>query len=399
METKVSYLIVLTLVFVVAFLGCGAGEQPERDEPSGEEEVIEPEGDIAETLDAGSGNTPGEAMPISAGENDGILEPGEEDDWYTFEAGSGEIISFSFAPGNDAEGINVEVLDPDMDCMWIEWNVPPPVTKSFSFITSSEIEDSFYIHMFQGEPGTYSFELTSEMQDDAGLGIDAGGRAPEAENVDPGNVVSGLIGDYDEEDWYSFEVKNGEILHIAFTPGNDAEGINIELLDPDHENLWIEWNVAPGVTKTRTVMMNCSSGGTYYAHVFLGETGEYSFEITCINQDDAGMVSDAGDRAVYAFDIPFGETVSGALGDYDEDDWFSFEIAEGESFELSFVPGHDTGSLNIEVCDPEQNSLWIEWDVQAGVTATFNLPEGAEAGVYYAHVFQGEAGDYMLEVH
>ena len=79
--------------------------------------------------------------------------------------------------------------------------------------------------------------------------------------------------------------------------------------------------------------MNTSSGGAYSALVSRG-LGSYSLEISLQCQDDAGSGGDAGDKPLEALQIEPGQTFSGEIGDYDQEDWYQFEVADGETIVL-----------------------------------------------------------------
>ena len=381
-------------------MACGEGEPEEQDEITREiEGEIEEQGESAETpaeVPEGEGDTAADAIVLGEGFTEGVLEQEEMDDWYVFSVNGGETFNLSFTPSNEAEGINVRILDGELDDMWTEWDVKPPVCKEFSWMTPAEFSGDYYVYVFQGNPGGYTLELSKVMQNDGISGADAGGRAPDALEITSGETVGGIIGDLDESDWYSFEVPSGSILEISFTPGYDSEGVNIRFLDTEIDDIWTEWDVYAGVTITRSMIMNSSSGGIYYINVFRGYQGTYSLTVTAVPQDDALSGDDAGDRAVHAVALETGQTISGIIGDYDIEDWYSIEVDEGQNLIFLVTPGEDGDDLDVTLCDPGQDGIHTEWDVAPGVTCELGLPDDAVAGTYYLRVFSGGTVSYLV---
>lgn len=400
MKNILLALLIICGMAALLVMACGKGEPEEQSEITGDTAgEIEEEGESAETpaeTPEGVNNTAADAIVLNEGVTEGVLDQEETDDWYVFSVIGGETFNVSFTPSNEAECINVEILDGELDEIWIEWDVKPPVCKEFSYMTPAEFSGDYYVHVFQGSPGGYTLELSKVMQNDGISGADAGGRAPDALLITLGETTGGIIGDLDESDWYSFEVPSGSILEISFTPGYDSEGANVEFLDTEVDEIWTEWEVSAGVTITRSMIMNSSSGGVYYISIFKGGIGTYSLAVTAVSQDDAGSGDDAGDRAVYAVTLDKGQPVSGIIGDYDEEDWYSVEVDEGENLTFLVTPDGDGAGLNVGLFDPDQDEIRIEWEVAPGATCEISLPDDAVAGTYYLEVFGGGNGSYTL---
>lgn len=234
------------------------------------------------------------------------------------------------------------------------------------------------------------------MQNDAGSGIDSGNSAVHAIEIAADESIEGEVGDLDESDWYMFEIPQGDIFTLTFAPGDNSEAIDIDLFDSELDNYWYNSNVQPGVTATKTVIMSSSSGDNYYAEVSDGK-GDYTLEINLTSQNDAGIGTDAGDRAVDAVPIELGNTYTGLLGDYDEQDWFSVEVAEGQSVGFAVTPGDDGETLDVDIYDAEQDNLGYESNVASGVTCEISLPDDAAAGTYYLELSDAQ-GSYSFVI-
>lgn len=398
MNKSIKIAILFMGIAAFSLLGCGNGEPAEETEPVEETETVDQEESTEGTPDeeAGGANSAVEAIAIDAGTTEGELEAEEEQDWYVFSVEGGETFELTFAPGDEAQAISFDVLNGELDCIWYESNVKPPVTQTYSYMTPAEAGGEYYVEVSQGQPGSYSLELSKQMQNDAGSGIDAGNSAVHAIEIATDAAVEGKIGDLDENDWYVFEIPQSSIFILTFTPGDNSEAIDIDLFDSELDCFWYESNVQPGVTVNRTVIMSSSSGGTYYAEVS-DNKGDYTLEISLSSQNDAGIGTDAGDRAVDAVPVELGSTYTGLLGDYDEQDWFSVEVSEDQSVGFTVIPGNDCETLDVDTYSPEQDNLNYESNVAAGVTCEISLPENSPAGTYYLELSDGQ-GSYSFVI-
>lgn len=400
MNNAIKKVILFFGIAVFSLLGCGGGEPAEQTETVEETETeTVDQGESTEVTPAaetGGANSAVDAIAIDVGTITGELETEENEDWYVFSVEGGETFELTFAPGDEAEAISFDVLNGELDCIWYESNVRPPVTQTFSYTTSAEVGGEYYVEVSQGQPGSYSIELSKQMQNDASSGIDAGNSAVHAIEIATDVSVEGQVGDLDESDWYVFEIPQGDIFTLTFTPGDNTESIDIDLLDSNLDCYWYESNVHPGVTANKTVIMSSSSGGTYYAEVSDGK-GNYNLEVSLSSQNDAGIETDAGDRAVDAVPVELGNTYTGLLGDYDEQDWFSVEVAEGQIVGFIVTPGDDVGSLDVDIYSPEQENLDYESNVASGVTCEMSLPDDAAAGTYYLELSDGQ-GSYSFVI-
>jgi hypothetical protein len=327
----------------------------------------------------------------------GALAEGDEEHWYKFEVPHGHVLSLAFTPGEDVPGsLDVWLYNSDQKDIWSAQNVGPTVTQSGTRVMNTSSGGTYYVQVCDG-PGSYSLDLSLQGQNDAGSGGDAGDELLQGLEVGTGQTISGQIGNYDEEDWYKFELPHGHILSLAFTPGEDVPGsLDIWLYNSDQKEIWSAQNVGPTVTQLGTRVMNTSSGGTYYVRVCDGE-GRYGIELASQSQNDAGSGGDAGDELVQALEVGTGQTISGQLGDYDEEDWYKVEVPAGHILSLAFTPGEDVPhSLDVWLYNPDQKEIWAAQNVGPTVTKSYEMTEGM-AGPHYIQVSDGQ-GSYALEI-
>jgi len=227
-------------------------------------------------------------------------------------------------------------------------------------------------------------------------GEGAGSSLAQATEI-PMGLHTGVLAEGEGEHWYKFEVPHGHILSLAFTPGEDVSGsLDIWLYNPDQKDIWSAQNVAPTVTKSGTRVMNTSSGGTYYVQVCDGP-GSYSLDLSLQSQNDAGSGGDAGDALLQGLEVGIGQTISGQIGDYDEEDWYKLDVPHGHILSLAFTPSEDVpGSLDVWLYNSDQKDIWSAQNVGPTVTKLYEMTE-AVAGTHYIQISDGR-GSYSLEI-
>ncbi len=170
----------------------------------------------------------------------------------------------------------------------------------------------------------------------------------------------------------------------------------MQVLDPDLGEIWYENDIAPTLTAEMTRIMGSDSGGSYYVGVRYGK-GSYTLALTIENQDDAGSGGDASDEPLYALEVEPG-SYSGLIGDYDEVDWYTFAVGDGQVLSLSFTAGEDAEEMSVQVLDPDLGEIWYENDIAAGATETFSFDSedlAATGESYYLGVRYGR-GSYTV---
>ena len=351
--------------------------------------------------DAGSGqdagDTPSSAMAIAAGKTiTGLVGDLDEADLFKLDIPAGTVLGLSVS-STDGSNKQAALLDTDQDELWSEYSIATRA-KSTTLILGHEGAGDYYVSI-GGDKGAYELEVTAEPQDDAGSGKDAGDKPASAIAIALGKSYSGLIGDHDAYDLYTFEAKGGDILNVTFTPAGDAEGMSVAVMDPDQYEMWAEYGVGPSSAKTFSHVLDASAGGTYYVAVIDGE-GAYTLDLSAASQNDAGSGKDAGDKPATAVAIEPNASYSGQIGGSDAEDLFKFEVAEGEIIALTFAPADDAEPISVSLWDPDLSELWSEYGVGPGVEKTYTYVVGTDlGGTYYVWVGDPEDQDrYTFEI-
>ncbi len=165
------------------------------------------------------------------------------------------------------------------------------------------------------------------------------------------------------------------------------------LFNPERKEVWQSGEVIPGVTKSGRLLMNSSSGGTYFLKVYHGG-GNYQVALHTKNQNDAGSGTDAGDRKARATGISSDQIFTGELGGLDEEDWYTFEPQKGEK--LNFTCDKDSEAMRLALRTLEQGVVGYAAEVFPGMTRSFEIPENVDPP-YFIRIFDGE-GKYLIQI-
>jgi hypothetical protein len=106
---------------------------------------------------------------------------------------------------------------------------------------------AYYVRVFDGS-GAYELRFSSEPQNDANSGTDAGDSSTEALAITSGQMLYGQIGDLDREDWYSVSPVHGQ--EITFTIDQNAEAMKLTLQNFDRSEFWYSGQLMPGTVQS-----------------------------------------------------------------------------------------------------------------------------------------------------
>jgi hypothetical protein len=165
----------------------------------------------------------------------------------------------------------------------------------------------------------------------------------------------------------------------------------------ERSEIWYSGVVPPGDKKPKRVMMNNSSGGTYYLEASYG-SGQYEFEIFTESQNDAGSQTDAGDKISEALKVETDRAYSGELGGYDDKDWYRFDILPGSVLKIALTTYEEGEPVKFSFRDAKRNRIWHIEDTFPGHTeSTRVVVNNSAGGTYFLEAFYG-SGPYEFEV-
>ena len=337
-----------------------------------------------------------QGMEVSMGVLNGALSENDRQDYFRFELGAGNIINLDFTPGDEAENLKIALRNFEGNELWNSGKTKPGVVKSTRMMMNNTSGGIYYAVVYSGI-GPYQLDLFVESQNDGGSGTDAGDRITKALDLQLGRSYLGELGGFDENDWYRFDIPAGHILNLAFTPKPNAEPMKFSLRSFERSEIWYSGAVPPGEKKPKRVMMNNTSGGTYYLEASYG-SGQYEFEIFAESQNDAGSQTDAGDKISEALKVEPGRGYSGELGGYDDSDWYRFDILPGSVLRIALTTYDEGQPIKFSFRDAKRDEIWHLEDTSPGHTeSTRVVINNSAGGTYFLEAFFG-SGAYEFEV-
>lgn len=341
-------------------------------------------------------NSYNQGMEIPSGVLTGALSADDRQDYFRFELGSGNVLNLEFTAGDQSEYLKLSLRNFEGNELWNSGETISEVTKSTRLMMNNLSGGIYYAVVYSGI-GSYQLDLFIETQNDGGSGSDAGDSITKALDIRPGRSYFGELGGFDEEDWYRFNIPPGHILNLAFTPDEKAEAMKFSLRNFERSEVWYSGVVSPGVKKPKRVMMNNSSGGTYYLEASFG-SGHYGFEISTESQNDAASGTDAGDKIAEALKVEPGRAYSGELGGYDEKDWYRFDIPSGSILKMAFTNFEDSQPMKFSFRNVARDEIWYSEEVLPGVTKSERIMiNNVTGGTFFLEAFYG-SGPYSFEI-
>jgi hypothetical protein len=333
---------------------------------------------------------------ISSGILTGTLSGEDRQDYFRFELGPGSILNLDFTAGDESEYLKIALRDFDGNELWNSGETGAGAVKSTRMLLNNMSGGIYYAVVHSGI-GPYKLDLIIEAQNDAGLGADAGDKITKALAIEPGSPFFGEMGAFDEEDWYQFDIPAGHILKLSFTPNAGSEAMKFSLRSFESSEVWYSGVVPAGETRPRRVMMNNSSGGTYYLQAYYG-SGSYEFEIYTESQNDAASGTDAGDKIAEALKISPGRSYSGELGGYDESDWYRFDVPAGSVLNMTLSNDKAGTPMKFSFRNVDGGEIWRSEELLPDdKNTTRMLMNNTTGGIYFLKAFDG-SGPYEFGI-
>ena len=151
--------------------------------------------------------------------------------------------------------------------------------------------------------------------------------------------------------------------------------------------------IPPGAMKSTRMMINNTTGGVYFLEAFHG-SGPYEFEILLERQNDGDSGTDAGDRITEALKIRQGRLISGELGDFDKEDWYTFSPQEGK--EIEFTSDKDGEPLKLSMGNVARRKVLYTAELMPGNSKTFEIPRDVKPP-YFIKIYGG-GSKYSFEI-
>lgn len=143
----------------------------------------------------------------------GKLSSNDNEDWYLFSVCNGQDISITMTPPN-GHNYDIGLWDNNGNQRATSTN-PGSEIELITFTSDKTAFWYFRIHYISGSGSAqYTFEVILSGQNDANTGKDAGDSFNSATTISFGNY-EGYLDKNDEEDWYKFNVEEGQNIHFT----------------------------------------------------------------------------------------------------------------------------------------------------------------------------------------
>jgi len=342
-------------------------------------------GDAADQPQQATFVRPGKIYPGRLGN----LDPA---DWYAIEVPAEHILSVRFTPDPGASPMTVVLLDAGLHEIWAAPHVPAEDTRSVQRVLNRAGSGVFVLGISDGE-GTYALEVSTEPQNDAQAGGDAGDTLDQATRIWGNRTLTGQIGEPDRADWYSVEIEAGYKALFEFSPDAQAESMQLGLWDQATATpIWVQGPIIPGTRATTGFLCGSTQGATLGISIQSG-SGIYSLAITIASQNDADANQDAPDSADGPLPLATG-TYWGEVGEYDMEDWYRFEADEVRR--VAIYVDNQANSLDGLVQTDDGTPLWSPYRITPGTVVSYDIADNGET-LYLA--ISGGSGRYRLDLY
>jgi len=220
-----------------------------------------------------------------------------------------------------------------------------------------------------------------------------------------GNIGAGGYSG-DEDDWLRFTITVGCLADISVATGGAGVKLALQLVDVDGISVLAE---LPAVSASEQFTRGLRGAGEYFIHVVnvnttTGLNYDYTLEFSLSeltygeteNNDTPAMANDLG--TLSASLVP---GLWGSLGpdgvDGDDDDWFSFGIAQQRQAVIALDFFHHEADLELALYDHTGEVLL---GVSEGVTGKEEIETTLDAGSYLIHCYRRSGGtaNYQLAI-
>lgn len=302
-------------------------------------------------------------------------------DYYSFRVEPGSVFSVTLSGLDVEQRLRAVVYDNNLS--YID-EVDVAVTGNSGSIRRilNSTTGGTYVVGVEGA-GHYGLRLDAERQNDAGSGADAPEEQREATPISLDSELSGLVGDLDDADAFTFEVEPGAQFEIELGLPGDGQVRAILFADESYVD---ETEVVRGGKSTTLTRLLSADDPTVYVVVVDGE-GAYTLRVASGAQDDAGSGGDAGNSENDATPIETNTEYEGLLGNTDSDDYYRFEVPAGVvlAIDATAAPGSQEGIRLVLF----QNGSYVDESEQI---------RPGESGSIRRILNDEQGGDYVLNV-
>jgi hypothetical protein len=230
--------------------------------------------------DGGSGGDAGGELaggvPVRVGKPfAGIVGDTDYADYYTFDVPAGAVLSVTVTTAKGSEEVDVELYDFEEVPLWSEYGVRAGQPLTMTVIVGAESGGQYALGVRSG-PAAYQVEVSTTTQDDGGSGGDAGDELGEAVEIVLDEEYSGLQGDSDWADWYTFTLEDGEAAEVTVTVPKGQGAFLLQVFDEYEDCLESLYDISS--RNPAAIEVDAGMGQTFYVQVADG-AGPYTLKV------------------------------------------------------------------------------------------------------------------------
>ena len=300
----------------------------------------------------------------------GDLEVADDRDWFAFEAVAGRIYRLETRLGSLADS-DLTLYGQDGETM-IEADYDSGEGKASRIEWTAPGTDTYYVKVgsrfYSGNPrvGSYALTVSSEPDDHSGTAADAT-PVPVSTKVATNITIPCDLEVAGDEDWFAFEAVAGWVYRLETTLGSLADS-DLEMYAPDGTTR-LAYDYDSGQGKASRIEWTAPGTDTYYvkagSRAYSGNPRVGTYTLTISGEPD-----DHGGDHPGATQVPLGTTVAnyatlpGDLTTSGDEDWFSFDAAEGWTYRLETGPG-SLADPDLSLYAPDGTSV-VAYDYDSG---------------------------------
>ena len=307
---------------------------------------------------------------------------------FEFDASPGAMLQLDVA--NDRASVGTIAIELRREGVLFEFFRVPAGGSESADLTLDQESGGRYEVVVAGGPAAFDFAISSEIQDDAGQGRDAGTDFADALEIETGSQVAGHLASLDVADTYVVDLQGAPALVMTARADRDSGRAAFELEIVGESITFFRVNPADEVVYER--LFGPDDDGLLEIYV-TEAPANYEFVIELVAQDDGGSGGDAPAELADALRVDADGEISGEVGHRDEADYYLFD-APSDDFTLTVEVAADADSrVGIDLLDPEGNRVDF-FRVQPGATGTITVNEPETADETYRLIFTEGRGKY-----